>query len=172
MRTNKQTARQTKPRARRKHAHRKKHPHGKHAHRNKNKRTEQKNTRAERNTRAQKKNNSPRTPMNQTSSKAKATLAIGEQNDPGAIRGVLTTDAPTVQRISIMIFLWICCHSGRIETLVCGDVSSIFFQGESPGGREPLYMEQPRGTALPGLHPEQLVEIVKGAFGLPGAPRT
>ena len=32
-------------------------------------------------------------------------------------------------------------------------------------------MEQPRAKPLPGLHPEQLVQIIKGVFGLPDAPR-
>ena len=38
-------------------------------------------------------------------------------------------------------------------------------------GHEPLYMEQPLVKPPPGLHPEQLVQVIKGVFGLPDAPR-
>mmetsp|Transcript_55091 Transcript_55091/g.123685 ORF Transcript_55091/g.123685 Transcript_55091/m.123685 type:complete len:701 (+) Transcript_55091:3-2105(+) len=51
------------------------------------------------------KNASFRTPQNQLPVRAKARLCVAGQHEPDARRGLSKTDAPTVQRASLMIFL-------------------------------------------------------------------
>ena len=52
--------------------------------------------------------------------------------------------------------------------LAAGDIQAAFLNGEE--ARRDLYMRQPvRG--LPGMHEEQIVEVVKGIFGLATSPR-
>ena len=63
---------------------------------------------------------------------------------------------------------------GWWENFFTADISQAFLQGrprEEQLGRDKLYMEQPREKPLPGCLPGQLIEVIKGVFGLPDAPR-
>jgi len=62
-----------------------------------------------------------------------------------------------------MVFLQVWAMLGWLPTLASGDIASAFLQGRARSERDaslqPLFMEQPRGRGLPGLHPGQLVEV-------------
>jgi len=74
-----------------------------------------------------------------------------------------------------MIFLQVVASLKWLDSLAAGDISAAFLQGRDRSSRDaslpPLYMEQPRGRPLPGLQPGQLIQVIKGVFGLPDAPR-
>jgi len=116
-----------------------------------------------------------RTPQLRLPVKAKARLCIGGHGDPDALSGALRCDAPTVQRTSLMLFLQAAATLGFLGNLYAGDISAAFLQGkdrqERDPGLEPIYMKQPRRRPLPGLHPDQLILVLKGVFVLPDAPR-
>jgi len=118
------------------------------------------------------KNASVRTPQNNLPIKAKARLVIAGQDCPDAMMGLLKTDAPTVQRTSILVLLQIAANLRWLESLTVGDISSAFLQGKERAVDDPIYMEQPRGYQLPGTEDGTcLIQVLKGVFGLPDAPR-
>jgi len=115
---------------------------------------------------------SSRTAQNRLALKAKARLCIGGHNCPDAQSGQLKTDAPTVQRTSVLVFLQVAANLGWLPSLATGDISSAFLQGKPRNVADPIYMEQPRGHKLPGVEDAScLIKVVKGVFGLPDAPR-
>eukprot|EP00971_Amphidinium_carterae_P118954 2356782-Amphidinium_carterae.1 len=116
------------------------------------------------------KNASFRTPQNPLPVKAKARLCVAGQHEPDAKRGLSKTDAPTVQRASLMVFLQLATSLDWLLTLRCGDITGAFLQGESRQDKQPLYMTIPR-QGLPGVENSQLLEIVKSVYGLPQAVR-
>ena len=98
--------------------------------------------------------------------KAKARLCVGGQRDPDLGTTEMAVDAPTANRHSILLCLLLALSwSWRVSI---GDIRAAFLNGvEAP---RKLYFKQPvRG--LPGLMPGQLVEIVKGVFGLSTSPK-
>jgi hypothetical protein len=98
--------------------------------------------------------------------KAKARLCCGGHLDPDLDSGLLRTDAPTVARVSLMAFLNISQMLGLSPETA--DITAAFLNGER--AERQLYMEQPR-EGLPGMVPGQLIEIIKGVFGLATSPR-
>ena len=101
--------------------------------------------------------------------KAKARLCVQGQNDPDCATGQVKTDAPTVQRISTVLFLHAVVCFGWCDTLRCGDVSNAFLQGNSSEG-EALCMYSPK-QGLPGVTPGCLLKLKKPVYGRPDAPR-
>ena len=100
--------------------------------------------------------------------KHKARLVIGGHKDPDI--HMLQTDAPTINRLSVLILLQLVASrkgSERWEASA-GDITAAFLNGDELD-RE-LYLLQPK-TGLSGLHPQQLLKITKGIFGLPDSPR-
>ena len=80
----------------------------------------------------------------------------------------LTRHAPTVTTATLSIVLQIAASFGWRTAI--GDLKNAFMQSDRlvrPSGR--LFCRQPNG-GLPGLHSQQLVEILAGAYGLGDAP--
>lgn len=116
------------------------------------------------------KNANARTEENELPVLAKARLCCQGQWEPDAMRGLLKTDAPTVQRTGFFVFLQLVANYGWVDWLRIGDISAAFLQGERREGMEDLFLEQPR-RGLPGLQKGQLLRVLKGVYGLPDAPR-
>ncbi|CAE8631426.1 unnamed protein product, partial [Polarella glacialis] len=107
------------------------------------------------------KNAGLRTEQREVPVKSKASFCCGGHLDPDLETGDLRTDAPTVARNSLHLFLNVCWMLGwKPKT---ADIEAAFLNGvKAPRG---LYMEQPK-EGLYGLVPGQLLEIIKGVFGL------
>ena len=98
----------------------------------------------------------------------KARLVIGGHLDPDLSTGRLQTDAPTVSRQGVMALLQLLSSNLKHGWKgFAGDITAAFLQGE-PLERE-LYIRQPK-CGLGNLHPEQLVRLTKGVFGLVDSP--
>ena len=98
--------------------------------------------------------------------KPKARLCIAGHRDPDLTGGDMETEAPTVSKSSLSTLFLIAAQEDW--ELAAGDVQAAFLNGEE--SQRGLYMRQPvRG--LPGMQPGQLVEVVKGIFGLATSPR-
>ncbi|CAE7565416.1 RE1 [Symbiodinium sp. CCMP2592] len=101
--------------------------------------------------------------------KAKSRLVVSGHTDPDIISGALRTDSPTVSRTAVMTLLQLA--ASQLDSnwgIAAGDVTAAFLNGEKLD-RE-LYLRQPK-HGLPGLHPDQLIKIEKGVFGLIDSPR-
>ena len=98
--------------------------------------------------------------------KAKARLCVAGQYDPDLGVKDLATDAPTACRQSILLALQVALIRGWVASV--GDIRAAFLNG-LPAPRK-LYFRQPR-TGIPGLQPGQLVEVLKGVFGLSTSPK-
>ncbi|CAE7214247.1 GIP [Symbiodinium natans] len=98
--------------------------------------------------------------------KAKARLVIAGHLDPDLLDKGLVTDSPTVSRAALIMLLQICVSRGWHAA--AGDIQAAFLNGLAI--KRELYMRQPRG-GVPGLHPQQLVRVLKGIFGLTESPR-
>ena len=101
--------------------------------------------------------------------KAKSRLVVSGHTDPDIISGALRTDSPTVSRTAVMCLLQIA--ASRLDAnwgVSAGDVTAAFLNGEKL--ERELYLRQPR-HGLPGLHPDQLIKVEKGVFGLIDSPR-
>lgn len=98
--------------------------------------------------------------------KPKARLCIAGHMDPDLGHTDMAVDAPTTGRHSILLALQLAlCRSWKIST---GDIKAAFLNGV-PAPRK-LYFSQPRG-GMPTLEPGQLIEVVKGVFGLSTSPK-
>ena len=98
--------------------------------------------------------------------KAKARLCVGGQKDPDLGVVEMAVDAPTANRHSILLALMVALS--RDWLVAIGDIRAAFLNGVEAPRR--LYFRQPvRG--IPGLQPGQLVEIIKGVFGLSTSPK-
>ena len=98
--------------------------------------------------------------------KPKARLCVAGQNDPDLGVVDLTTEAPTANRHSVLLALQLGLARGwRVSV---GDVRAAFLNGV-PAPRK-LFFRQPK-RGIPGLAPGQLVEIIKGVFGLSTSPK-
>ncbi|OLQ05060.1 Copia protein [Symbiodinium microadriaticum] len=98
--------------------------------------------------------------------KPKARLCVAGQNDPDLGVVDLTTEAPTANRHSVLLALQLGLSRGwRVSV---GDVRAAFLNGV-PAPRK-LFFRQPK-RGIPGLAPGQLVEIIKGVFGLSTSPK-
>ena len=78
----------------------------------------------------------------------------------------MAVDAPTVNRHSLLLGLVVALSSGW--TIRIGDIRAAFLNGVQSSGR--LFFRQP-ARGIPGLRPGQLVEILKGVFGLATSPK-
>ena len=97
----------------------------------------------------------------------KARLVIGGHLDPDLYLG-LQTSAPTVSRQGVLLLLQILASRlDRQWGASAGDITAAFLNGKAL--RRELYIKQPR-TGLGDLHPEQLVRLTKGVFGLVDSP--
>ena len=102
----------------------------------------------------------------QVACKAKARLCVGGQKDPDLGNVQMAVDAPTANRQSLLLGLTIALSRGW--SVAIGDIRSAFLNGVEAPRR--LYFRQPvRG--IPGLQAGQLVEIIKGGFGLATSPK-
>ena len=98
--------------------------------------------------------------------KAKARLCVAGQYDPDLGRIDMSTDAPTVFRHSIILALQLAL--ARKWRVGVGDIRAAFLNGlPAPRG---LYFRQPK-RGIPGLQPGQLIEVLKGVFGLSTSPK-
>ncbi|CAE7610734.1 RE2 [Symbiodinium sp. CCMP2592] len=101
--------------------------------------------------------------------KAKSRLVVSGHTDPDIVSGALRTDSPTVSRTAVMTLLQLAAsQSDAGWGVAAGDVTAAFLNGEKLD-RE-LYLRQPK-HGLPGLHPDQLIKVEKGVFGLIDSPR-
>ena len=98
--------------------------------------------------------------------KPKARLCIAGHMDPDLGHTDMAVDAPTTGRHSILLALQLAlCRSWKVST---GDIKAAFLNGV-PAPRK-LFFSQPRG-GMPTLEPGQLIEVVKGVFGLSTSPK-
>ena len=98
--------------------------------------------------------------------KPKARLCIAGHRDPDLGRYDMAVDAPTTSRHSILLALQLgLCRGWRVSV---GDIRAAFLNGV-PAPRK-LYFKQPRG-GIPSLEEGQLVEVIKGVFGLSTSPK-
>ena len=98
----------------------------------------------------------------------KARLVISGHRDPDI--GSLETDAPTINRLSVMTLLQLVAsrrESHGWETSA-GDITAAFLNGDRL--EREIYLAQPK-TGLGDLDPRQLLRVTKGVFGLPDSPR-
>ena len=98
--------------------------------------------------------------------KPKARLCIAGQWDPDLGVKDLATDAPTVSRQSVILALQLALARSWVASV--GDIRAAFLNG-IPAPRK-LYFRQPRG-GIPSLQAGQLVEVLKGVFGLSTSPK-
>ncbi|CAE7717731.1 RE2 [Symbiodinium sp. CCMP2592] len=116
------------------------------------------------------KNYSKRKADNTVEWKAKARLVIAGHRDPDVMN--LTTDAPTVNRLSVLVLLQFVASARRDPDpweAAAGDVSAAFLNGKPL--QRVLYMKQPR-TGVDGMEPGALFKVEKGIFGLPDSPHS
>ena len=98
--------------------------------------------------------------------KAKARLCVAGQNDPDLGQVDMVTDAPTTSRHALLLALQL--SLARKWTVSIGDIRAAFLNG-LPAPRT-LYFRQPR-RGMPTLEKGQLIEIIKGVFGLSTSPK-
>ena len=98
--------------------------------------------------------------------KPKARLCIAGQHDPDLGKMDMAVDAPTTGRRSILLALQLALCRGWLISV--GDIRAAFLNG-IPAPRK-LYFRQPK-RGIKSLHPDQLVEVVKGVFGLSTSPK-
>jgi len=119
------------------------------------------------------KNASIRTPQTPLPVMAKARLCAQAYDEPLAKAGLIKVDAPTVQRVGVMIFLQVMVNFEWIPHWRKGDVTAAFLQGKKrdveKNGR--LYLRQPRNRPLKGVPAGCLLEVIQSVYGLPDAPR-
>ena len=98
----------------------------------------------------------------------KARLVISGHMDPDI--GSLETDAPTINRLSVMTLLQLVASRRKSHgwEASAGDITAAFLNGDRL--EREIYLKQPR-TGLGDLDPRQLLRVVKGVFGLPDSPR-
>ena len=113
------------------------------------------------------KNHAARKAGQQVPCKPKARLCIAGHRDPDLGHYHMAVDAPTTSRHSILLAIQLGLARGW--SISVGDIRAAFLHGV-PAPRQ-LYFRQPRG-GIPSLHPGQLVEVVKGVFGLSTSPKS
>ena len=100
--------------------------------------------------------------------KPKARIVVSGHRDPDI--GLLDTDAPTINRLSVLTILQLVASRRQSHgwEASAGDITAAFLNGDAL--ERVLYLRQPR-SGLASLHPDQLLRITKGIFGLPDSPR-
>ena len=109
------------------------------------------------------KNASVRTPQVPLPVRAKARLCAQAWNEPLAKAGLIKVDAPTVQRVGVMIFLQVVVNFRWQKKWRRGDIKAAFLQGRkrnvSAVGH--LYLRPPRNRPLKGVPQHALFEVFK-----------
>ena len=93
-------------------------------------------------------------------------LCIRGDQDPDAME--LERFSPTLNTVNFNILLQLAANQGMMATV--GDLRNAFCQSKPlvrPNG--PLYFQQLKEGVV-GLHPEQIVRIINGCYGLIDAP--
>ena len=98
--------------------------------------------------------------------KAKARLCVAGQHDPDLGIVDMVTDAPTTSRHALLLALQL--SLARKWRASVGDIRAAFLNGVSAPRQ--LYFRQPR-RGMPTLQKGQLIEIIKGVFGLSTSPK-
>ena len=98
--------------------------------------------------------------------KHKARLVVAGHKDPDLQH--LETDAPTIGRLTILTQVLASRRKSADWVAAAGDITAAFLNGD--GMERELFLKQPK-NGLRGLHPEQLLRVTKGIFGLPDSPR-
>ena len=96
----------------------------------------------------------------------KSTLCIRGDLDPDILE--LERFAPTLNTVNFNLMLQVAANENMTATV--GDLKNAFCQSQPlcrPNG--PLYFQQPKEGVI-GLHPDQIVQIVAGCYGLVDAP--
>ena len=96
----------------------------------------------------------------------KSTLCIRGDLDPDILE--LERFAPTLNTVNFNLMLQVAANENMTATV--GDLKNAFCQNQPlhrPNG--PLYFQQPKEGVI-GLHPDQIVQIVAGCYGLVDAP--
>ena len=95
----------------------------------------------------------------------KARLCIAGHMDPDLGNKDMAVDAPTAGHSILLALQLALCRSWKVST---GDIKAAFLNGV-PAPRR-LHFSQPRG-GMPTLEHGQLIEVVKGVFGLSTSPK-
>ena len=100
--------------------------------------------------------------------KPKARIVVSGHRDPDI--GLLDTDAPTINRLSVLTIMQLVASRRQSHgwEASAGDITAAFLNGDAL--ERVLYLRQPR-SGLASLHPDQLLRITKGIFGVPDSPR-
>ena len=98
--------------------------------------------------------------------KPKARLCVAGQWDPDLGVKDMATDAPTVCRQSVILALQL--SLARSWKVSVGDIRAAFLNG-IPAPRR-LFFRQPK-SGMPTLAPGQIIEVLKGVFGLSTSPK-
>ncbi|CAK9000465.1 unnamed protein product [Durusdinium trenchii] len=101
--------------------------------------------------------------------KPKARIVCRGDRDPDLL--TLRRDAPTLTRLGLMLICQLATSMDGWFMMNC-DITGAFLQGDQglAARKEPLFLKQPR-EGLPGLHPQQILLVVRGIFGLANSPR-
>ena len=119
------------------------------------------------------KNASARSPQNPLPLKAKSRLTAQGQMERTAMNGEVRVGAPTAQRMSLLVFLQIVINLDWCENLTITDAVGAYLQGltRAQHGKPKLFLRLPK-EGIPGLQPDQLLEVAKSVYGLPDAARS
>ena len=96
----------------------------------------------------------------------KSRLCIRGDLDPDILE--LDRFSPTLNTVNFNVLLQVAANENMVATV--GDLKNAFCQSQPlhrPNGQ--LYFQQPREGVV-GLHPEQIVKIIAGCYGLVDAP--
>lgn len=101
--------------------------------------------------------------------KYEARIVCRGDQDPDLL--TLRRDAPTLARLSLMLICQVAASMAG-WFMFNADITGAFLQGDQSlaSRKEALYLRQPT-EGLPGLHPQQLLLVVRGIFGLANSPR-
>ena len=100
--------------------------------------------------------------------KAKARLVLLGYSDPNLLEN--PTSSPAMSRLSRQLVLNLGVQKGW--RIMSGDVRTAFLQAKSPERVSPLFARPVEELAVEmGLAPEDMVEVMKSAYGLTTAPR-
>eukprot|EP00971_Amphidinium_carterae_P334852 6470363-Amphidinium_carterae.3 len=99
--------------------------------------------------------------------KYKSRWTVQGFKDPDLLE--VTTASPTPSSCAVTCALQFCASNDFAVDI--GDVKTAFLQGHKlERSTGPLFATQPPDGAMPGVNPEQLVELMKDVYGLNSAP--
>ena len=111
------------------------------------------------------------TAENPLDTKASARIVVPGYADPDALDS--RRDSPTACREAINVLLAVSASTGREKwAFLTADVQAAFLMGEIQDKDRVLYCWPPKnGPGVPGVQPGSVLLVLKGVFGLNGAPR-